>query len=166
MTIFELPKMSFRHLVVLTSSLLGFMLPAHAQNAHNDAASAIRVTWIIKSIYRTHNVQGPSPTEQKKLVGSEVEYSDRTLRSCGESVPISSIEQHRTDSAEFLANTRVRFTEVDIHAASVTEMVLNGRLGGECFEVFPLPGQDVYVKSKNEILIAFEGVFYRAVRKK
>ena len=166
MTIFELLKMTFRNRVVLTSSLLALMLTAHAQNAQSDAASAIRGTWIIKSIYHTQNVEGPSPTEQKKLVGSEVVYSDRTLKSCGQSVPITSIDQHRVDSAEFLADTRARFTEVNIHAATVMEVVLNDRQAGRCFEAFPLPGQDVYLKSKDEIVIAFEGVFFRVVRKK
>jgi hypothetical protein len=28
-----------------------------------------------------------------------------------------------------------------------------------------LPGQDVYLKNKDEVLIAFEGVFYRLVRR-
>jgi hypothetical protein len=28
-----------------------------------------------------------------------------------------------------------------------------------------LPGQDVYLKNKGEVLIAFEGVFYRLVRR-
>lgn len=74
-------------------------------------------------------------------------------------MPISSIEQHRVDFAEFLANTRVRFTELDIHAVTVTEVVLNDRQAGRCFEAFPLPGHDVYLKSKDEIVIAFEGFF-------
>ena len=166
MSIFGGFKMTFRNRVVLTSSLLAFMLPAPAQDAQNGPASAIRGTWIIKSIYHTQNVQGPSPTEQKKLVGSEIVYGDQNLNSCGQSVPITSIDQHQVDSAEFLANTRVRFTEISIHATAVIEVVLNDRQAGRCFEAFPLPGQDVYLKSKDEIVIAFEGVFYRGVRKK
>lgn len=166
MTIFELLKSLLRNRVVVTFSVLALMLPAHAQDTHNDAVTAIRGTWIIESIYRTQNVEGPSPTQQKKLVGSEVVYSDRTLTSCGQSVPISSIDQHQVDSAEFLADTRVRFRELDIHAATVTEVVLNGRQAGKCFEVFPLPGQDVYIKSNDEMVIAFEGAFYRVIRKR
>lgn len=49
---------------------------------------------------------------------------------------------------------------------TVMEVVLNERQSGRCFAAFPLPGQDVYLKSKDEIVIAFEGVFYRVVRKK
>lgn len=169
MAFFELFTETFRSGVVLTLSFLAFMLSAHAQNAQRDAVSAagaIRGTWVIKSIYHTQNVQGPSPAQQKKLVGSEIVYGDRILKSCGQSVPISSIRQHRVDSADFLANTLVQFTEVEIKVSGVTEVVLNDRKAGSCFQAFPLPGQDVYVKSKDEILVYFEGVFYRVVRKK
>ena len=165
-SIFRRFDMIFRNRVALTSSLLALMLPAPAQDAQNSPVTAIRGTWIIKSIYHTQNVQGPSPIEQEKLVGSEIVYGDRNLKSCGQSVPITSIDQHRVDSAEFLADARVRFTEVGIQGATVIEVVLNHRQAGRCFEAFPLPGQDVYLKSKDEIVIAFEGVFYRVVRQK
>ena len=166
MALFELFTRTFRNRAVLTPLFLALMVTARAQNTQSDAASVIRGTWVIKSIYLTQNVEGPSPTEQKKLVGAEIVYSDRILKSCGQSVPIASIHQHRVDAADFLANTQVRFTEVDINAASVTEVVLNNRQVGSCFEAFPLPGQDVYLKSKDELVIDFEGVFYRVVRKK
>ena len=156
----------FRNKVMLIYSLLILLSMAHSQKSQSDAASAIRGTWVIKSIYRTQNIEGPSPVEQKELIGSTIAYRDRSLESCGQSVPITSIDEHRVDSADFLANTRVRFSEVEIDAQSVTEVVLNNRQAGSCFKAFPSPGQDVYWKSKDEILIAFEGVFYRAVRKK
>ena len=156
----------FRNKVMLIYSLLIPISMAHSQKSQSDAASAIRGTWVIKSVYRTQNIQGPSPAEQKKLIGSRIVYSDRSLESCGQSVPITSTDELQVDSADFLANTRVRFSEVGIDARSVTEVVLNNRQAGSCFEAFPSPGQDVYLKSKDEILIYFEGVFYRAVRKR
>jgi hypothetical protein len=156
----------FRNRVLLISSLLTLISIAHAQKAQSDAANAIRGTWVIKSIYRTQSIEGPSPVEQKKLIESTIVYSDRSLESCGQSVPITSIDEHQVDSGDFLSNTRVRFSEVEIDARSVTEVVLNNRRAGSCFQAFPSPGQDVYLKSRDEILIDFEGVFYRAVRKK
>ena len=156
----------FRNKMMLISLLLTAISMAHSQKFQSDSPSAIRGTWVIKSIYRTHNIEGPSPAEQKKLIGSKIVYSDRSLESCGQSVPITSTEEHQVDSADFLANTKVRFSEVEIDSRSVTELVLNNRQAGSCFEAFPSPGQDVYLKSKDEILIDFEGVFYRAVRKK
>jgi hypothetical protein len=155
-----------RNKVMLIYLLLIPISMARSQKSQSDAASAIRGTWVIKSIYRTPNIQGPSLAEQKKLIGTRIVYSDRTLESCGQSVPITSTDDFQVDSADFLANTRARFSDVEIGARLVTEVVLNNRQAGSCFEAFPSPGQDVYLKSKDEILISFEGVFYRAMRKK
>ena len=156
----------FRNRVALIPSLLTLIAVVHSQKGPSGAPRVIRGTWVIKSIYRTQNIEGPGTAEQKKLIGTKIVYGDRSLESCGSSVPITSIEEHLVDSADFLANTQVRFSEVEIDARSVTEVVLNNRQAGSCFEAFPSPGQDVYLKSKDEILIDFEGVFYRAVRKK
>src|ERR1700733_5610262 len=130
----------FRNKVTPVYSLLIFISMAHSQKSQSDAASAIRGSWVIESIYRTPNIQGSSPAEQKKLVGSRIAYSDRTLESCGQSVPITSTDEYQVDSADFLANTLVRFSDVEIDAQVVTEVVLNNRQAGRCFEGFPLPG--------------------------
>jgi hypothetical protein len=157
---------AFRTMMTFAISSLALISITHAQQPQTVAIHAIRGRWLIASIYHTQNVEGPSPAEQKKLIGSEIVYRTRSFKACGQSVPITSINTNRIDSGEFLANTRVRFNEVGIAARSVTEVVLNNRQAGTCFGVFPLPGQDIYLKSKDEILIAFEGVFYRVVRKK
>jgi hypothetical protein len=160
---------AFQILITLIMAMLSFLLLgaiARAKQARTGAADEIRGTWVITSIYNTQNVQGPSPDEQKELIGSEIVYSDRSVKSCNQSVAITSVDQNRDDASDFLANTLVRFSEVQIHGSQVTEVVLNNREAGTCFGAFPLPGQDVYLKGKDEILIDFEGVFYRALRKK
>jgi hypothetical protein len=128
---------SFRNWVLLISAFLTIIPIAHAQRAQSEAAPVIRATWVIKSIYRTRNIEGPSPAEQKKLIGSKIVYSDQSLESCGQSVPITSIDEYRVDSADFLANTRVRFSEVEIDARSLTEVVLNNRQAGSALMHFP-----------------------------
>jgi hypothetical protein len=145
-------------LVLLSSACFSQSTPADV--------SHISGTWMIKSIYTTSNVEGPNPLQQKKLLGSTIVLDSRSLKACGQLVPITSVEVYAVTGAEFLANTRVRFEEVGIGTHSITEMVINSRQSGSCFEAFPLPGQDIYIKSKDEILIDFEGVFYRAVRKR
>jgi len=148
--------------------LLGASLPpvCHGQRAPGGAANMIRGTWVIKSIYPTQNVEGPDPSQQRKLVGTDIVLDAQTLKACGQSVPISSVDVHRVNSTDFLTNTRVRFSEVGIDTPSITEVVINKREAGSCFQAFPLPGQDIYIKSNDEVLVDFEGVFYRAVRKR
>jgi hypothetical protein len=138
----------------------------YAQEVQSKADGLIRGAWVIKSIYHTPNIQGPGVEEQKSLIGSKLVYSGQSLRSCGQAVPIKPIREYQVDSADFLANTRVRFSDVEIKAQRVTEVVLNNRQAGSCLKAFPSPGQDVYLKNKDEILIDFEGVFYRALRMK
>ena len=127
---------------------------------------AISGTWLLTSIYRTSNVEGPSPSEQKKLLGTSIILSAGSLEACGQSVPIKSIRANQVSSDDFLSNTKVRFAEVRISTPEITEVVINNREAGRCFGAFPLPGQDIYIKNKDELLIDFEGVFYRALRKK
>jgi hypothetical protein len=121
---------------------------------------------VLESIYPTSNIEGPSPSEQKKLLGSTLVLNAGSLEACGRVVPVKSIRTSRVSSDAFLSNTKVRFTEVGINAPEITEVVINNREAGTCFGAFPLPGQDIYIKNKNELLIDFEGVFYRLVRKK
>ena len=148
--------------------LLLILLSTSACFGQNEAANesaTIYGTWILKSIYPTQNVEGPSPAQQKKLLGTAIVLDASTLKACGQSVPVKTIKVNQVSSNDFLQDNRVRFSEVGVEGESVTEIVINHRQSGTCFGAFPLPGQDIYVKSKNEILVYFEGVFYRALRK-
>lgn len=144
------------------------LLPTSACSGQNGTANRLTTvngTWILKSIYPTQNVEGPSPAQQKKLLGTTVILNDSTLKACGQSVPVKTIKVNQVSSTNFLEDNRVRFSEVGVEGGSITEIVINNRQSGTCFDAFPLPGQDIYVKNKNEILIYFEGVFYRALRR-
>jgi hypothetical protein len=135
------------------------------QNEKANESTMVYGTWVLKSIYPTQNVEGPSPAQQKKLLGTMIVLNASTLKACGQSVQIKTIKVNQVSSADFLENNRVRFSEVGVQGASIIEVVINNRQSGTCFDAFPLPGQDIYVKNKNEILVYFEGVFYRALRK-
>jgi len=135
------------------------------QNETANESTMVYGTWILKSIYPTQNVEGPSPAQQKKLLGTTIILNASTLKACGQSVPVKTIKVNQVSSTDFLEDNRVRFSEVGVEGASITEIVINHRQSGTCFDAFPLPGQDIYVKNKNEILVYFEGVFYRALRK-
>jgi len=135
-----------------------------AQNEPEDASKIIQGTWKLTLIYKTPNIQGPSEIEQKELLNTSLKYSVQQLKSCNQSVAITSLEEHRVTASDFLAGTHVRFDQVKIDGPDIPEVIINKRRSGICFRVFPLPGQDVYIKGKNELLIYFEGVFYQALR--
>ncbi len=126
----------------------------------------IRGTWVLESIYQTSNVEGPSGWEQKELVGTTIVLNAHSMRACGQSARVTSVREQQVSPDEFLFGTRVRFSEVGITAPAITEVILNNREAGTCYGAFPLPGQDIHIKNNDELLIDFEGVFYRALRKR
>ena len=130
-----------------------------------NESTVVYGTWILKSIYPTQNVEGPSPSQQEKLLGTTIVLDANTLKGVW---PVGAGQYHQVNqisSTDFLDNTRVRFTEVGVKTPSMTEVVINDRHSGTCFDAFPLPGQDIYIKDKNEILVYFEGMFYRRFAK-
>lgn len=141
------------------------MSVCYGQNDMANKSTMVYGTWILKSIYPTKNIQGPSPAQQKKLLGTTIVLNSTTLKACGQSVPVKTIKFNQVSSADFLEDNRVSFSEVGIEGTSVIEVVINNRQSGTCFDAFPLPGQDIFIKNKNEILIYFEGVFYSTLRK-
>jgi hypothetical protein len=134
------------------------------QSAQANIPDAVRGTWILRSIYPTQNVEGPSPRQQRKLLGSRISIGKSSLVACRQSVAITSVDVHAVTAAKFLANTRVSLEKVGFDAPTITEVVINERQPGTCYQAFPLPRQDIYIKNKHELLIDFEGVFYRALK--
>jgi hypothetical protein len=131
-----------------------------------EARHEIRGTWTLKSIYPTQNVQGPGPSQQRQLLQSQIVIGVTSIKACGQSVTITSADVKAVSASEFLANNLVPLDSVGIHKPSVVEVILNQRQSGTCFGAFPMPGQDIYIKGSDELVIAFEGVFYRAIRDK
>ena len=146
------------HSSLLLLTLISVSVCSSQSRTASEATKAFG-TWKLKSIYPTRNIEGPSPSEQEKLLGTTIVLSGDTLKACGRSVPVRTIEVNQISSSDFLDNNRVRLSGVGIEAASVTEIVVNHRQAGTCFDVFPLPGQDIYIKDKNEIVILFEVCF-------
>ena len=152
-------------LAVLLQVVVMMMASAcFGQSAPTKVPDSVHGIWILQSIYPTSNVQGPSSRQQRKLLGSRISISANSLDACRQSVAISSVDVNDVTADQFLTNTRISFEEVQIHAPTVAEVVINRRQSGNCYNAFPLPGQDIYVKGKNELLVDFEGVFYKAIR--
>jgi hypothetical protein len=126
----------------------------------------IRGEWILMSIYRTPNISGISPEQAKSLVGSRIKYENGWLIACKQRVKIEKVDEREVSAAQFLAGRkRTHFSDVEVYAPSIKEITINGNSSGNCFDTYALPGEDVYVKSRDELLIDFDGVYYRALRR-
>jgi|GEM_PF-4953319 len=136
------------------------------QNSTSDKRSLIEGVWILKSIYKTQNATGVDGPQQESLLNSRVSYKSNSLTSCKQSVPITTVEINERSTKNLFADTNVGADELHLSGAKVTQVIFNKTQSGNCFGTFTLPGEDVYIKGKNELIINFVGVFYRAVREK
>ncbi|MGI4828223.1 MAG: hypothetical protein ACRYFU_08545 [Janthinobacterium lividum] len=139
--------------------------------ASDFAQSAIQIhfgdlagTWTLASIYRTSNVQGPSVAEGKRLLGTHVLYGPHMMSSCGKSVLIGSHEEQEFSEDDLLQDFRGRFSELGVRGKKIEGITMNPEPSAVCFGAFSLPGNVIFVKGKNELIVDFEGVFYRAIR--
>lgn len=150
------------------SSLVALMfLIAATSGSGQDSfskRSPIEGVWILKSIYKTQNATGVDGPQQKSLLNSRISYKSNSLTSCKQSVPIATVEINERSTRDLFADTNVGADELKLSGAKVTEVIFNKTQSGNCFGTFTLPGEDVYIKGKNELIINFVGVFYRAVR--
>ena len=86
------------------------------------------------------------------------------MSSCGTDVEISAVDEHQLSQEDLLQDARVRFSESGLRGNTVEGIAIQQAQSRTCFGAFPPPGRLIYIKSKNELVIDFEGVFYRAVR--
>jgi hypothetical protein len=136
-----------------------------AQAVATNLPKSLSGEWILTSIYETPNISGISPEQARSLVGSRIKYENGLLLSCKQRVRIEKVDEKEVSAAQFLAGRkRTRFSDVEINAPSIKEITINGNSSGNCFGTYALPGEDVYVKARDELLVDFEGVYYRAVR--
>jgi hypothetical protein len=140
---------------------------ASAQATTITLPQGLNGEWILVSIYKTPNISGIGPEQARTLVGSRVKYENGLLVACKQRVKIEKVDEREVSAAQFLSGRkRTRFSDVEVYAPSIKEIIINGNSSGNCFDTYALPGEDVYVKSQDELLVDFEGVYYRAVRRK
>lgn len=160
----QLTNRCFRKIFILMVMVASSSVGSIAQTS-KSIPREMEGTWVIKSYYMTPNVWIISLKQAQSLVGSNLIYEDGTLTACNQHVVINKVERGDVSAAEFLARrNNVHFRDVGINGEIAHEITINGRSGGNCFGTYELPGEDVYVKSRNELLLDFEGVYFRAIR--
>lgn len=136
------------------------------QELTTSVPESLKGEWTIVSIYKTSNISGISPEQAKSLVGSRIKYENGFLIACKQRVKIEKVEEKEVTATQFLAGRkRTSFSDVGINAPSIKGITINGNSSGNCFDTYALPGEDVYIKGQTELLIDFEGVYYRALRR-
>lgn len=151
--------------ILVALPLIGMLLSnAVGQGRSTEDAKIIRGTWVLTSLYKTSNITGIDGTQQQRLLASRISYSSKELTACAQSVSIVSLDVHRLSAKDFFAQAYVRLDEVGVKDPTITEIIINRNESGNCFGTYTLPGENVYIRNNNELLINFEGAFYRAIR--
>jgi len=135
-----------------------------AQTATQIHFSDLAATWTLVSIYRTSNVQGPSAAEAKRLLGTHIIYGAHRMKSCGADVAINGVKEQSFTEDNLLQDFRGRFSELGVREKTIVGITIEQRSSAACYGAFPLPGRVIFLKSRNALIVDFEGVFYRAVR--
>lgn len=147
-----------------TVTLLSAENSSVAQSATKRHFGELAGKWTLVSIYRTSNMQGPSAAEAKRLVGTHIIYGAHKMSSCGAAVAISGLKEQSFSEDELLQGFHGRFSELGLREKTIDGIIIEQGASGMCFGAFPPPGRTIFLKSKNELIVDFEGVFYRAVR--
>lgn len=158
---FRLPQLACS---LATVALLLTGALSSAQSATHIHFGDLAGTWTLASIYRTSNVQGPSAAEAKRLLGTHVIYSAHKMSSCGADVAINSFEEKEFSENDLLQDFHGRFSELGLRGNTVEGITIEQEASRMCFGAFSPPGRVIFIKSRNELIVNFEGVFYRAVR--
>lgn len=121
--------------------------------------------WTLVSIYDTPNIIGIDYKQANSLLKSRITYRDGYLSACNQRVRINKVERNVVTAAEFLAGRRyTHFSDVGVTTPSISEITINDGETGNCFMTGTLPGEDVSLKSEDEILVDFQEVYYRGLR--
>jgi hypothetical protein len=151
---------------MILASLLACPHQARSEDGQQTLPSFMYGSWIIKSVYPTRNVTGLSKADEKRLFGSHVTFTRTSLASCGSSVPINALERKHVAEDEFFSGIYVHFKDVHIISETIEEVLVDGGEAGDCNGTGTLPGEHFYIKTPNEILIQYQGAFFKALKLK
>jgi len=150
---------------MLIGTLLGpFCFPCRCQESSHALPESVYGSWVIKSVYKTHNVTGLNGAAERRLIGSHLRFTQGSVESCGASASIATVESKDVTEEEFFAGVYVRFKDVGVTTKTIDEVLVNGGEAGDCNGTGTLPGEHFFIKGRNEILIQYEGAFFRALK--
>jgi hypothetical protein len=156
-----------------TSGYIWWWILASALSPHSFAGSvgaetppsAIRGVWRLRSIYETKNVQGINFNQSTSLVGSRMIIGANWIASCDQRVQVSGVKTSSESAAAFSDKSNgVSLRDVGIQRPQVEYVELTGDKSGNCFGTYQVPGEQIFIKNQNELVVYFTGVYYRATR--
>ena len=143
--------------------LFGLALAAAFPNPQS-MPPAIRGEWRIVKIIPTNNVTCWDNDRAKALLNSTLRYAPGAMTWKGGEVSIPEALTRDLTADKFLEEYKVRFTELGIHAPSVTEIDLQHEDADITGATTEVPGDTILLAGPGRIVVSACGVFFSAVK--
>jgi len=143
--------------------LFGLALAAAFPNPQSMPI-AIRGEWRIVKIIPTNNVTCWDNDRAKALLNSTLRYAPGAMTWKGGEVSIPEALTRDLTADKFLEEYKVRFTELGIHAPSVTEIDLQHEDADITGATTEVPGDTILLAGPGRIVVSACGVFFSAVK--
>jgi hypothetical protein len=120
-------------------------------------------TWRLISVYPA-NINGLHPKEQRKLLGTKITIDADSLAACGQKIEIKSVSTSRIATDDMFFQYHLSFANLGIRDETMLRVVINDNQDGDCLGRLAIPGEEVYLKSHDEICVTLDGVVFKASR--
>jgi hypothetical protein len=149
----------------MTRAILPFGLAlAAAASPPPSMPAPVLGEWRITRILPTNNVSCWDADRAKSLVGTTLRYAAGRMTWKGGSMPISEALTRTLTTSSFFDEYKVRFAELGIRAASVTEIDLQHEDADITGATTEVPGDTILLAGPGRIVVSACGVYYTAVK--
>jgi hypothetical protein len=127
-------------------------------------------TWIVRRELPTRTISCWGESDAKKIIGSQIEYSEKVFRWNKLTVKNPTVETRTVTAEQFRqANSspssngsQVNFRQLGIVAKQITEISIDHEPANLSRATTEIPGDDVLVKDPNTIIFSVCSVYFEA----
>jgi len=148
------------------------LLPGEKAERRQPMPEAIVGTWTVIREIPTRTISCWSKEDTRKLIRSELQYSDKVFRWDKTTIENPAVEVRTVTAQEFHDEnsgagphgSEISLPELGITSDSVTEVAIKHSPGHLFTETSEIPGDDVIVKDPATIVFPFCNVYFEAKR--
>lgn len=145
------------------------LLAAVASTAAQNVPRQLQGKWHIKRMLPAGGISCWSGKDAMRLIGTEIEYADGTVRWGMQLANIQSVEVSELTADQFYqehsgSGGQVSLSQLGIQVAKVTQVSFKHAEVKPIQGTYGIVGEDAFIKDKNTIVIDPCGVYFEAVR--
>ena len=130
-------------------------------------------TWVVRREVPTTTISCWGEKEAKKLIGTELEYSEKLFRwdkiitknPAAETTTITAQRFHDEKSGEGANDSQVNFLQLGIKEEKAVQIVIHHSPASISGETIEIPGDKVLLKDQDTIIFSVCNVYFQAKRR-